>query len=170
MCARIAINSDHHFLIEEPAMRNVMLFVLLGIGMTFNVYAEISEPAPAVRSDPDFDNGRKALEAQNWKLAIENFSKVAAKDQKSADAQNGLGYAWRKSGNLELAFKHYNEALRLDPRHRGAHEYIGEAYLMANNLAKAEEHLTALDRLCFFPCEEYTDLKKAVEEYKRGKK
>jgi hypothetical protein len=35
-----------------------------------------------------------------------------------------------------------------------------------NNLPKAEEHLARLDKLCFFSCEEYRDLKKAVEQYK----
>jgi hypothetical protein len=40
---------------------------------------------------------------------------------------------------------------------------------MANNLPKAQEHLARVDDLCFFPCEEYTELKKAVEEYKAAK-
>jgi len=44
---------------------------------------------------------------------------------------------------------------------------MGEAYLMANNLAKAEEQLKELDQLCLFPCEEYSDLKKAVAAYKQ---
>ena len=57
--------------------------------------------------------------------------------------------------------------MRLNPKHRGAHEYMGEAYLMANNLAKAEEQLKELDQLCLFPCEEYSDLKKAVAAYKQ---
>jgi hypothetical protein len=66
---------------------------------------------------------------------------------------------------MNLVFKHYNEALRIDPKHRGAHEYIGEAYLTVNNVAKAREHLGQLDRLCFLPCSEHTDLKKAVADY-----
>ena len=40
---------------------------------------------------------------------------------------------------------------------------------VANNLPKAEEHLARLDKLCFFSCEEYRDLKKAIEDYKRRK-
>jgi len=63
---------------------------------------------------------------------------------------------------MSLVFKHYNEALRIDPDHRGAHEYLGEAYLMVGNVAKAKEHLSVLDKLCFFPCDEFTDLKKAI--------
>lgn len=125
-------------------------------------------PAPqATRADPDFEAGKTAIKSQNWSAAIGYFNKVAARDPRNAGAQNWLGYANRKSGNMDLAFKHYNEALRLDPEHRGAHEYIGEAYLMTGDVAKAKEHLTALDRICTFGCEEYSDLKKAIAEYEQ---
>ena len=33
---------------------------------------------------------------------------------------------------------------------------------MTGNLAMAEQRLAALDKACFLPCEEYSDLKKAV--------
>lgn len=46
-----------------------------------------------------------------------------------------------------------------------AHEYLGEAYLMAGNLDKAKEQLKVLDRLCFFSCDEYTMLRKAIADY-----
>ena len=124
-------------------------------------------PGPNVRpEDPDYASGKKAVEAQNWQMALDSFNRVAAREPNNADVQNYLGYVYRKSGNLDMAFKYYNEALRLDPDHRGAHEYIGEAYLMVNNLPKAEEHLARLDKLCFLPCDEYSMLKKAVEKYK----
>jgi Flp pilus assembly protein TadD len=125
-------------------------------------------PAPAgAPANPDAEAGKAAIRAQNWKGAIDSFAKVAAANPRDADAQNGLGYAYRKLGNLDMAFKHYNEALRLEPRHRGAHEYIGEAYLMKGDLPKAKEHLAALDRICFFGCEEYSDLKKAIAEFEK---
>lgn len=125
-------------------------------------------PAPqATRADPDFEAGKTAIKRQNWSAAIGYFNKVAARDPRNAGAQNWLGYANRKSGNLDVAFKHYNEALRLDPEHRGAHEYIGEAYLMTGDVAKAKEHLTALDRICTFGCEERNDLSKAIAEYEQ---
>jgi tetratricopeptide (TPR) repeat protein len=146
------------------------LAFLAGLALTPVVYAaDTPSPSPSPTpkpKDPDLEAGRKAVEAQNWKVAIDDFGRAAARDPNSADAQNLLGYSWRKSGNLDLAFKHYDEALRLDPGHKGAHEYIGEAYLMVNNLPKAEEHLAALNKLCFFSCSEYTALKKAVESYK----
>jgi tetratricopeptide (TPR) repeat protein len=126
------------------------------------------EPKPAAaKVDPDFEAGRAAIKSQSWSEAIGYFNKVAARDPQNAGAQNWLGFANRKSGNLDLAFKHYNEALRLDPKHRGAHEYIGEAYLMQGNVGKAKEHLTALDRICWLGCEERTELRKAIAEYEQ---
>src|SRR6267378_2677754 len=46
----------------------------------------------------------------------------------------------------------------------GANPYIAEAYLLVGNVAKAQEHLSALDKICFFGCSEYDDLKKAISE------
>jgi hypothetical protein len=37
---------------------------------------------------------------------------------------------------------------------------------MKGDLAKAEQRLAALDKACFMPCEEFTDLKKAVQAFK----
>ena len=125
-----------------------------------------SDTRPAAQDDPDVVSGKQAIAKKEWGRAIESFNKAAAKDGRNADIQNFLGYAYRNNGQMDLAFKYYAQALALDPRHRGAHEYVGEAYLMVKNLPKAEEHLAALNRLCFFPCEEYTDLKRKVEAYK----
>jgi hypothetical protein len=38
---------------------------------------------------------------------------------------------------------------------------------MVNNLPKAEEHLAALHDICLLPCDEYDDLKKQIETYRR---
>ncbi len=146
------------------------LAIIACIAFAPALYAAGDTPTfPTRPADPDYENGKKAVDTGNWKVALEHFDRAASRDPASADIQNYLGYAWRKSGNLDLAFKHYEAALRLDPRHKGAHEYIGEAYLMTNNLQKAEEHLARLDKLCFFSCEEYRDLKKAIEDYKRAR-
>ena len=122
-------------------------------------------------TNPEWLAGKEAVEAQNWKVAVEHLSKAAADEPKNADIRNWLGLAERKLGNLDAAFAAYNEALKLNPRHRHAHEYIGEAYLVSGNVQKAEEHLAELQRLCTpIPCEEYKDLKRAVEAYKKGQK
>lgn len=125
--------------------------------------------APAKPADPNFTEGKKAIDAKNWAAAIPLFQQVVAKDPQNADAFNWLGYAYRNQGDYTQSFAHYEKALAIDPRHRGAHEYIGEAYLKTGNLAKAEEHLKRLDSLCTFGCAEYTELKNKIAAHKAGK-
>jgi len=120
----------------------------------------------AVRTNADFDAGRQAIDAKDWSRAIAMLKRAVDQEPKNADAYNLLGYAERQTGNLDAAFASYDKALALDPQHRGAHEYVGEAYLQAGNLAKAEEQLKALDDICTFGCEEYTELKEKVAAYK----
>src|SRR5882762_5108737 len=99
-------------------MRTLLILILAlsaGLALSPAVRAAGTD-SPAMGNgppaDPDYENGKKAVAAQNWKGAVESFSRVASHDPGNADAQNYLGYSWRKSGNLDLAFKYYNEALR----------------------------------------------------------
>jgi hypothetical protein len=41
---------------------------------------------------------------------------------------------------------------------------------MVGNVAKAKEHLGQLDKLCFFGCTEFTDLKKAIADFETKKR
>lgn len=149
---------------------SVALGVTLGIVASPAVLAAGSQsPAPSASKpkDAEYEMAKRAVNAQNWSRAIALLTKVVSRDQNNADAHNFLGYSYRKSGDYDQALKYYEMALRIDPKHKGAHEYIGEAYLETGNLRMAEEHLEALDNLCFFSCQEYTDLKKAVQIYKK---
>jgi len=124
-----------------------------------------SGTTPARSVDPDFALAQKAIDSKEYGKAAELLKGVVARDSRNADAHNLLGYAERQRGNLDGAFRAYEQALAINPKHRGAHEYLGEAYLMVGNLAKAQEHLTKLDKLCFFSCAEYRDLKQAIADY-----
>jgi tetratricopeptide (TPR) repeat protein len=124
-----------------------------------------ASPVPARPDDPDYTAGVKALKAGEYDKAVSHLEKSVARDGQNADAQNWLAYAIRKGGDPAKSIPIYEKALAIDPKHRGAHEYIGEAYLALDNLPKAKEHLARLKSLCFFPCSEYRDLKKAVEAY-----
>lgn len=79
-----------------------------------------------------------------------------------------MGYSARKGAapDLVAAERHYDAALRIDPKHRGALEYSGERYLMEGDVAKAGQRLAQLDKACLFGCEEYADLKRAVQQFK----
>jgi tetratricopeptide (TPR) repeat protein len=125
------------------------------------------EPVTSETRDPVLDKVSEATKRQDWVAAAALLKDAVASDPNNANYHNLYAYSIRKGANpdMSLVFKHYNEALRIDPKHRGAHEYIGEAYLIVGNLEKAKEHLGQLDKLCFFPCIEYTDLKKAIAQY-----
>jgi tetratricopeptide (TPR) repeat protein len=131
------------------------------------------EPDPLdvlASNNPDFAQGKRAVEARDWKAAIKWLTAADKRAGRNADIQNYLGFAYRNDGQLEVSFKHYEQALKINPRHLGAHEYIGEAYLMARNLAKAEEHLAALKRVCPGFCEEHEDLNKKIADYRARNK
>jgi Flp pilus assembly protein TadD len=122
--------------------------------------------APEALLDPQYSQAVAQIKAEQYPAAIKTLESYVARVKTDASAENWLGFAYRKTGQLEPAFVHYNKALKIDPNHRGAHEYIGEAYLMAGKLDKAEEHLKVLNRLCWVSCEELEDLKAAVVAYK----
>ena len=123
---------------------------------------------PGKAEDRDYTAAVKAIEAGNFSAAIPLLEGVIARDGNNADAYNYLAYATRLNGDPTRAIPIYEKALALDPKHRGAHEYIGEAYLLLDDVGKARQHLAALDKLCFLPCSQYRDLKKAVEAYEKS--
>jgi cytochrome c-type biogenesis protein CcmH/NrfG len=151
----------------KTSIRIAAAMLLLARGAAF-----AADSSPAAASDPVLEQASKAAEQKDWSRAQALLRDGLAANPGNADYHNLYAYSIRKAANpdMSLVFKHYNEALRIDPKHRGAHEYIGEAYLMVDNLPKAKEHLSALDRLCFFPCQEYSDLKRAVSAYEAKRK
>ena len=71
-----------------------------------------------------------------------------------------------KTPDLAASEKYYDEALRIDPHHRNTLEYSGELYLMKGELDKAQGRLASLSTECSASCEQYADLKSAIERYK----
>jgi tetratricopeptide (TPR) repeat protein len=153
-------------------MKTSILSLLAALVVSLPLYAaDTDTPKPEPKKDAVIESARDAIAQKDWMQAQRVLENALARNSGSADYHNLYAYSIRKGANpnMNLVFKHYNEALRLDPNHRGAHEYIGEAYLMVGNLPKAKEHLAALDRLCLFPCSEYSDLKQAVAEFETRK-
>ena len=128
-------------------------------------FAADTQPSPAPAPDK-LATAREQIASKNWLAAIDELKRV--NDTGNADWNNLMGYSLRKGPTPDFAGaeKFYNEALRINPRHRGALEYSGELYLQTGDLAKAEQRLAALDKACTFGCEEFTDLKKAIAQYK----
>ena len=154
--------------IQRLSIGTLLIFLLLGNPLIS--FANMGADGSG-SDDPDAVEGKKAIEAQDWKRAVQLLTKAAATDPTNADVQTGLGFAQRKSGNLDAAFSAYSTALKINPQLKSAHEYIGEAYLLTGNVGQAEQHLAELQKLCTpIPCEEYKDLRRAVDDYKKKKK
>ena len=149
----------------------IIAFILAGFGAPALAAGDADGSSTAPR-DPVLEKAAAATAKQDWPAAQAILSEALQKSPANASYHNLYAYSIRKAANpdMSLVFKHYNEALRLDPKHRGAHEYIGEAYLMVGNVGKAKEHLGTLNKLCFFPCSEYTDLKKAISQHEATSK
>jgi Flp pilus assembly protein TadD len=150
------------------------LFVLaLSLLLVRPQLTAMDTPDPKSKDEnPNMEAGRKALEAKDFNGAVGHFTKAVEAEPKNADAHSMLGYSYRKQGTFDKSMESYQRALKLDSNHRGAHEYLGELYLEMNQVDNAEKQLAALKKSCpwFGKCEEYEDLKKAVDEHKTKRK
>ena len=73
------------------------------------------------------------------------------------------GYATRKLGRTDEGIGYYQRSIALDPHYAKVREYLGEAWIVKGrpDLAKAE--LATIKTLCGTQCEEYRDLKAAID-------
>ena len=156
-------------------MKIYKFFLLVILSMHLNFSTAFADPSSsgydndaAKPVNVEYKRGYDEISNDNYQLAIKYLLKATKTSPDNPDVYNLLGLSHRKLDKVEEAFKYYNRALKLNPRHHGANEYIGELYLRTKNLNKAEEHLEVLDDICLFGCEEYDDLKDAIEKYKKS--
>ena len=105
------------------------------------------------------------IKDKNYADAIIQLEAAEKSTPKDADVQNLLGFAHRKSGQLNKAAAYYSSALTLDPKHKGALEYQGELFLMLGDKASAEKNLQKLDKICWLGWSELDDLRTAIRNY-----
>jgi len=153
-------------------MKLKFLLTILSLSLASGLASAAGDPPapkPDAPKDAVLERYTLASEKQDWKAAAAALEEGLQKSPNNADYHNLLAYSTRKGPNpdMSVVFKHYNEALRIDPKHKNAHEYLGEAYLMVGNVAKAKEHLAQLDKICYFGCSQFSDLKKAIAAYEQ---
>lgn len=133
---------------------------------TLALAVHAADDAPATPAGDPLAKAREQIAAKQWPQAITELKRV--NQSRSADWNNLMGFALRKQTPPDLAGarRYYDAALRLDPKHKGALEYAGELDLMTGDLPAAEQRLTRLEGVCGTNCEEYADLKAAIERFK----
>jgi len=146
-------------------LSRILSAVVIALSVQHAALAADTPPATAAAPDK-LAEARSMIKAKKWSEAVAELQRV--NDPASADWNNLMGYSVRRgaSPDLDASERFYNEALRINPNHRGALEYSGQLYLMKGDLPSAEKRLAVLDKACTFGCEEYTDLKKAIERFK----
>ncbi len=149
---------------KQPLLR-ILSAAVLALAVPHAALAA-DTPAPAAAAPDKLSEARALIKARKWSEAVAELQRV--NDPASADWNNLMGFSIRRgtSPDLDASERYYNEALRINPGHRGALEYSGQLYLMKGDLASAERRLAVLDKACTFGCDEYTDLKKAIERFK----
>jgi len=124
-----------------------------------------SSPSPmAPTKSSAYTEGQRAVNAKDYAKAVPLLQKAISDNPQDADANNLLGYSYRKLGDQKAAFMYYQRALAIEPNNRGANEYLGELYVEMHDLPKAEAQLTKVTQLCGTGCEEYRDLKAAIDK------
>lgn len=78
------------------------------------------------------------------------------------DVLTYLGFAYRKSGDLERAVAYYDMALTVAPDHLNANEYLGEYYVERGNMPAARAQLAKLEQLCAFGCAQLDELQQWI--------
>lgn len=106
---------------------------------------------------------REAIRYSQWERAVALLQPYLRAHPQDADGHNLLGFSLRKLGRRAESEVAYDRALAIDPDHLGAHEYRGELMLLLGRREEALSHLRALERLCGPKCEEFQELKRAVD-------
>ena len=155
-------------------MKSLLWILALLLSLTLlptQALADLPAPRGSTPESTNIAAGRKAIEAKDYKAAVNYLTKAVQEEPNNADAENMLGYSYRKLGTFDKSMEHYEKALKIDSGHRSAHEYLGELYLDMNQLDNAEKQLATLKKACpfFGKCEEYEDLKAAIDKYKAKK-
>jgi Flp pilus assembly protein TadD len=145
-----------------------IFFAVIFLTVANFAYADASPPTSA---DPTWlVEASASIKTGKFEQAIQQLQ--SSNQTSSADWNNLMGFSLRQQSKPDLlnAENYYKAALRIDPKHKGALEYYGMLKLTQNDLPGAEELLARLNRICFFGCEEYADLKEAIKIYKSKKK
>ncbi len=142
-----------------------LLFILV-----FSFCASLNAAAADIsdaNAPPDLAVAKTWIEKKDWPSAISSLEKFVKANPNNADGFNLLGFSLRNSKRYPEAIFNYKEALRIDPNHRGAHEYLGQTYVQTKQIDKAKELLASLEKICGLQCEEYIDLKRAIDKFKK---
>jgi tetratricopeptide (TPR) repeat protein len=147
-------------------MRSVQIFVAFALIASAGLTQALADGGSSTSRGSRLAPYQQLIEEGKYQAAIDKLQAALQDAPDDADLLNLTAYSQRKLLRFDEALVNYQKALKIEPDHRGANEYLGELYLQLGQLDKALERLEVLDKECFFGCEEYDDLKEAIEAYR----
>jgi tetratricopeptide (TPR) repeat protein len=108
-----------------------------------------------------YNQGRLLAKEGEYDWALEVLAAVG--DQNDPKVLNYTGYSHRKAGRLEIGISYYTKALAINPDFVLAREYLGEGYVAAGRVDLAQVQLAEIAKRCGETCEEFKDLKRAID-------
>ena len=127
-------------------MKNLLLTILLSFIVSTSFSAG-TDSGNETNYGKDFKSAVKLIKKKKYDNAIDKLMDlvdVSSSDFTKADVFNEIGFAFRKSNDLDNASKYYIMALNEDPNHLGALEYQGEMFV---DLGQKDNALTNLNKL-----------------------
>ena len=127
-------------------MKKILITILLSFIVSTSFSAG-TDSGDETNYGKDYKSAVKLINKKKYENAIEKLMDlvdVSSSDFTKADVYNEIGFAFRKSDNLDNASKYYILALSENPNHLGALEYQGEMFV---DLGQKDNALTNLKKL-----------------------
>ena len=110
--------------------------------------------------------GDAALEAGDFRVALQKFEQAIVADPGNVSAYIGLGTIYLRIDSLPTSLKYYDLALWLEPTNLTALELQAHAYLSGDSLDQARLNLEKMQTICFDrDCDEEGRLKTTIEDH-----
>ena len=127
-------------------MKKILITILLSFIVSTSFSAG-TDSGDETNYGKDYKSAVNLISKKKYENAIEKLMDlvdVSSSDFTKADVYNEIGFAFRKSDDLDNASKYYILALSENPNHLGALEYQGEMFV---DLGQKDNALTNLKKL-----------------------
>jgi len=127
-------------------MKKILLTILLSFIVSTSFSAG-TDSGDETNYGKDYKSAVKLIKKKKYDNAIDKLMDlvdVSSSDFTKADVYNEIGFAFRKSDDLDNASKYYILALSEDPNHLGALEYQGEMFV---DLGQKDNAISNLNKL-----------------------
>lgn len=115
-------------------VRSLFVF-LLGFGMVFSSACTQKED----KVNRYRENAKQYIERREWKKAIIELRNIVQLDPEDEGAQEELGHAYMKLGQVKESFQSFSRAVSINPDNLEAQLKLGQIFLMAKKYKDAKE-------------------------------